>query len=221
MPSVIENIRDAARASNVAPIHWADRGPAPIGYVEGMAVSFGRVYCKLKANDPAALVMAQAASQAKTDALAHYAGRFAALGMANGAAGVDTLRHLFVLMMGLGMRESSGKYCEGRDYSVPEGQVTASNAEAGLFQSSYDLCVADPLLQALFATYRLTPSGLVDIFRQGSLAHRKVGKTGGWASARISRSFRKIALPSLSRSPPSDCAFDEVIGVPSTAGPLS
>ena len=35
--------------------------------------------------------------------------------MRNDVSGIDTLRHLFVLMIGLGMRELSGRYCEGRD----------------------------------------------------------------------------------------------------------
>ena len=38
--------------------------------------------------------------------------------MRNDVSGTDTLRHLFVLMIGLGMRESSGRYCEGRDQSA-------------------------------------------------------------------------------------------------------
>lgn len=40
------------------------------------------------------------------------------------SSGVATLRHVFVLLFGLGMRESSGRYCEGRDRSV-------SNTTAG------------------------------------------------------------------------------------------
>ena len=52
--------------------------------------------------------------------------------MDNDAAGVDTVRHLFVLLIGLGMRESSGKYCEGRDKSA--SNRSAETAEAGLFQ---------------------------------------------------------------------------------------
>jgi hypothetical protein len=43
-------------------------------------------------------------------------------------------RH-YALLIGLGMMESSGKYCEGRD--VSQCFVKAENAEAGLFQTSY------------------------------------------------------------------------------------
>jgi hypothetical protein len=50
---------------------------------------------------------------------------------------------------------------------VPEDDVTADNAEAGLFQASYDLRKADVLLPAVFAAYRAAPSGFVEIFKRG------------------------------------------------------
>ena len=40
--------------------------------------------------------------------------------MDNSQDGIDTLRHLFVLLLGLGARESSGRYCEGRDMSAEQ-----------------------------------------------------------------------------------------------------
>ena len=166
MTDVIAQIRQAAKTSPVADINWPQRGRAPIGYVEGMAVTFGRVHCKLKASDPTVAAMAVAATaDAGRDALAHYAGQFDALGMSNAAAGIDTLRHLFVLMMGLGMRESSGKHCEGRDMSADN--VTADTCEAGLFQTSFNARSAHPLLTPLFMAYQANPSGFLDIFKQG------------------------------------------------------
>jgi hypothetical protein len=166
MTDVIQRIRDAARQSSVGAIDWADRGQSPKGYVEGMAVAFARVLCKLGNADAAAVAMAVAdRGDASTDALTHYAAEFATLGMSNDAAGRDTLRHLFVLMMGLGMRESSGRYCEGRDRCADN--TTADTAEAGLFQASYDAHTADPLLTPMFVAYRANPSGFVDIFKQG------------------------------------------------------
>ena len=78
-----------------------------------MAVVYAKVYCKLKAGDPVAKEIAKAnTGNAEKDALAHYAQKFRDAGMNNSVAGVDTLRHLFVLLTGLGMRESSGKYCK-------------------------------------------------------------------------------------------------------------
>ena len=46
-----------------------------------------------------------------------YQHEFANAGMKNTVAGVDTLRHAYALLIGQGMMESSGRYCEGRDVS--------------------------------------------------------------------------------------------------------
>ena len=89
---------------------------------------------------------------------------FSAAGMNHDVPGVDTLRHLFVLLIGLGMRESSGKYCEGRDRSARN--TTADTAEAGLFQTSFNAPTASPLLPMLFAQYSAHPSGSLEIFRE-------------------------------------------------------
>ena len=49
------------------------------------------------------------------------------------------------------MRESSGKYCEGRDKSADN--TTAETAEAGLFQTSFNARRSSPLLPKLFAEF--------------------------------------------------------------------
>ena len=132
-----------------------------------MAVVFARVLCKLRAGDPAAVEMAKKnTGDAAHDVLAHYDAVFRGLGMNNDVDGPDTLRHLFALMIGLGMRESSGKFCEGQDRSAPENQ-TAEKAEAGLFQTSFDARHASPLLPALITKFTANPSGLKEIFREG------------------------------------------------------
>lgn len=152
--------------SEIARYYWSGRGPAPAGYIKGMAVVYARVYCKLKAGDSTAALMAKANSlDAQRDALAWYDDKFAALGMNNDISGADTLRHLFVLLMGLGMRESSGRYCEGRDRSALN--TTAETAEAGLFQTSFNARVGSPKLPKLFAQYSGSPAGFLEIFREG------------------------------------------------------
>ncbi|HUI95804.1 MAG TPA: N-acetylmuramoyl-L-alanine amidase [Xanthobacteraceae bacterium] len=164
--SSIDQITQMAGASAIAQFNWKDRGKAPPGYVKGMALVYGRVYCKFKAGDAAALDMAQknTGDQAR-DALAWYDDVFNAADMSNDTSGVDTLRHLFVLLIGLGMRESSGKHCEGRDTTA--NNVTSDTAEAGLFQVSFNARDASPLLPNLFAHYQAHPSGFVDVFREG------------------------------------------------------
>ena len=180
----------AALAANsaAAKYKWKDRGRAPRGYIKGMAVMFGRVYCKLRAGDPAALDMAKPDhGDPGRDALAHYRREFNHLAMHNQGAREDTLRHLFVLLTGLGMRESSGHYGEGRDMSAHYS--TASSAEAGLFQGSYGLHVYSPLLVRLFNQYRGSRD-MLDIFKEGVAAPSKANYQS-WGKG-IGAEFQKL-----------------------------
>jgi hypothetical protein len=162
----LDKILQVATNSAIARYHWLDRGVAPHGYIKGMAVVYAKVYCKLKAGDPVAKEIAKAnTGNTEKDALAYYAQKFRDVGMNNSVAGVDTLRHLFVLLIGLGMRESSGQYCEGRDRSARN--TKAETAEAGLFQTSYNAKSANSLLPKLFEQYLSHPSGFVEIFKEG------------------------------------------------------
>lgn len=163
----LDEIIHIAATSAISRFDWGgNRGIAPHGYIKGMAVVYARVYCKLQAGDDAATEMAKAnTSDRRRDALAHYAQKFSDAGMSNEADGVDTLRHLFVLLIGLGMRESSGRYCEGRDRSA--SNTTANTAEAGLFQTSFNAKSASPLMPRLFEQYSSDPFGFVDIFKEG------------------------------------------------------
>jgi peptidoglycan hydrolase-like protein with peptidoglycan-binding domain len=162
----IDQISQMAGASPLASVVWRDRGKAPAGYIKGMALVYSRVYCKLKVGNAAALDMAKANTGDKVhDALAWYSDIFAAAGMDNSFAGADTLRHLFVLLVGLGMRESSGQHCEGRDRSA--SNTTANTAEAGLFQVSFNARSASPLMPPLFTEYLAKPSGFLDVFKEG------------------------------------------------------
>jgi hypothetical protein len=133
----INRILSAAERSALARYSWQDRGIAPIGYTKGMAVAYALVYRKLLADDLTAKEMAKADTRNdEVDALAWYDHIFVDLAMSNHADGPETLRHVFVLLIGLGMRESSGRHCEGRDTSADN--VSADTAEAGLFQTSWN-----------------------------------------------------------------------------------
>ena len=159
------NIAALADNSDILKYNWNDRGIAPRGYIRGMAVMFGRVYCKMNAGRDAASEMAAADSgDDSIDALTWYAAEFSQLGMDNSNPGVDVLRHLFVLLTGLGMRESSGMHCEGQDSTSTN--TSAETAEAGLFQVSHDSIGAHFLLQALFDQYKGS-TDFVDIFKEG------------------------------------------------------
>jgi hypothetical protein len=164
--TTLGQIIQIAAGSEIARYYWTGRGPAPAGYIKGMALVYARVYCKLKAGDSAVALMAKANSFDRArDALAWYDEKFAVVGMRNDISGTDTLRHLFALLVGLGMRESSGRYCEGRDRSA--SNTTAETAEAGLFQTSFNARTGSPELARLFARYSASPSGFLDIFREG------------------------------------------------------
>jgi hypothetical protein len=156
-PSTIDQIVSLARNSALARHSWSGRGRALIGYINGVAVSFARVCLKLKAGDSAALAMTAPLGGTSSDALAWY-----------GAAAGDrstTLRQLFALLYGLGIRESSGNCFEGRDRSA--SNVTADTAEAGLFQQSWNSRSASPELPKLFEAYSANPDGFLSIFREG------------------------------------------------------
>src|SRR6516165_1943153 len=172
VPASAGRIIATVRVSDVPNLIWSDRGRAPSGYAKGMAVAFARVYAKWKIGNSAALVMAAANSGDDTrDALSWYNSRFQPKAMDNGKAGADTLRHLFVLLFGLGMRESSGRYCEGRDRSARN--ISADSAEAGLFQMSWDAHTADAEILQLFGEYRASQDdGLLAIFCEGVTAHQ-------------------------------------------------
>jgi hypothetical protein len=143
-----------ASMSEIAGYAWADRGIAPPGYMQGMALSFAQSYLRLKDEDRAVVEMAKANTHDDdVDALSLFNSDFYALGMSNESDGPHTLRHLYVLLLGLGMRESSGQHCCGRDQSADN--VSADTCEAGLFQTSYNAHDCHPTFDPLmneFAT---------------------------------------------------------------------
>lgn len=160
----------AAKASAIARHNWKDRGVACIGYTAGMALAYASAFAKLQAHDPVADRMSRALEPAfrdshgrlKGDALTWYSDQFRAVGMGTATA-VERLRGLFVLLLGLGMRESSGRFCEGRDRSA--NNTSADTAEAGLFQMSFDLVAPRAELLDIFHHYQSNSAeGLREIF---------------------------------------------------------
>jgi GH25 family lysozyme M1 (1,4-beta-N-acetylmuramidase) len=161
-------IRDIASSSPIASYNWRDRGRAPTGYTEGMAIAYAQAYVRLvDMEDPIAIDMAKANTHNDSkDAISWYNSNFQSLGMDNSVAGVEVLRHLFVLLTGLGMRESSGRHCEGRDMSA--SNTTASTAEAGLMQTSWDAHGSSPYFVDLYEQYEIeSKQGYMSIFAQG------------------------------------------------------
>jgi uncharacterized protein (TIGR02594 family) len=155
-----------AKASPLMDFSWPSRGRSPPGYIPGMALAFGLAAVWLEDAYPEALAMARAdTGDPASDALTWYRSEFAQLGMDNSVGGIDVLRHLFVLLIGLGMRESSGEYCCGRDMSA--SNVSADTAEAGLFQMSWNMRTASPQMLSLFEDYITDPNGFLPTFQEG------------------------------------------------------
>jgi len=156
-----------ANESDIADYSWPDRGVAPTGYTQGMALSFAQTYKKLKANHPAAVEMAKARTSSDKDVFNEYSDEFEDLDMSNERAGVDALRHLYAFMLGSGMRESSGQHCCGRDQSA--SNVESDTCEAGAFQTSYNASNAsDPQFDNLMDEFLagLHP-GYLDAWSEG------------------------------------------------------
>ena len=169
-------IEDIAANSAIAKYKWDDRGKAPIGYTKVMALLFARAYCRLRQGDRFATEMAKADTNDDAhDALTHYRAQFKAAKMDNSVSGPDTLRHVFVLLTGLGMRESGGKHCDGRDTeydkkNLPKNNKNAEEAEAGLFQLSYNSRTKSPLLPEIFQQYVSNPtSQFLTVFDEGGV----------------------------------------------------
>lgn len=167
--SALDRIGTIAESSTCASVNWRDRGRAPKAYMRGMALVYARAVCQKERADVLVVSSASAPSGSladKKDALTWYQPEFAALGMSNATDGVDTLRHAYTLLIGLGMRESSGRYCVGRDLSA--NFTTADSAEAGLFQTSFGARAQHPALSALHQHYKADTSGcLLDTFSKG------------------------------------------------------
>jgi hypothetical protein len=163
----ILQISQIAASSQIAQYSWKDRGRSPPGYMKGMAIAYAQAVVRFDAGDPVMLEMAQADSyDDDIDALSWYRSNFTAIGLSNAVAGLATLRHLYVLLLGLGMRESSGKHCEGRDQSA--SNTSSDTAEAGLFQTSWNAHNCSPQFDTLAGQYdKDSPQGYMSVFAEG------------------------------------------------------
>jgi hypothetical protein len=191
-PTIAEVVK-AANQSKIAKYNWKDRGVAALGYTAGMAVAYGQRYRKLLAGDVYAVEMSKEQGAATRDALAWYADTFKDAGFAAAKTPTDRLRRLFVLMVGLGMRESSGSHCVGRDKSA--NNTTAETAEAGLFQMSWNSRSMSPLLPLLFEKYT-GRTDLLEIFKAKCSADdlKNWGKGDGAAFQKLSKECPAFAI---------------------------
>lgn len=126
--------------------YWKNRGYAPRGYIRGIAIHYSNA---IKKPDP----LLNYSGPSNKDALTNY--------------GISpTMRNTYAYLIGLGMRESSGDYCEGRDMSAKNYSATTS--EAGLFQISYNSIDAHRDLRPLFEAPKSSEYCLLDVFKEGA-----------------------------------------------------
>lgn len=164
-PQADSRIAELVAASDCARHRWPGRGRAPVGYIKGVALTYAKSFCESRAGGSAVDVMRRPLARNGQDALVHYQRVLAAHGV-DMNSDAERLRALYTLGIGLGMRESSGNTTEGRD--VTASRPTASSAEAGLFQTSFDSFNASPTLSRLFDQYKAdTGACLLDTFKEG------------------------------------------------------
>jgi hypothetical protein len=160
---LIEEITKLAKDSPLDGYEWPDRGMSPPGYLSGMSLCYAVAVQELQLGTAHTDVMARQLGNSSVDALKWYEAELRQQGMSFATA-EDRLRTLFVLMIGLSMRESSGRYCEGRDLSADN--VQADTCEAGLMQTSWNIRTADPSLPPLLVDYWANPNGFRNEFAE-------------------------------------------------------
>jgi len=125
----------------------------PRSYLRGLAFSFAKAVCNPNRAD---LAFVGSTTLGSNDALSWY-GSILSSKLGAATAGINAIRQLYTLLTGLGMRESSGVYCTGRDMS--SGFSSPDTAEAGLFQTSWGAHTRSSLMTNLFNQYSASSAG--------------------------------------------------------------
>lgn len=171
---VFDSLMKDVEGSACAKYVWPQRGRAPLGYIKGMAMGYGKAFCHQ--NLPSQQIAGAAAlGSPKADALAYYNVQ-------------GSLRTTYTFLIGLGMRESSGQFCEGRDLSA--NNVGSDTAESGMFQFSYNSHTADPSLPTVISAYYGLNSGCLNVFMEGVKCSAASAKTYGTGAG---LDFQKLA----------------------------
>ena len=167
IPSIVDQ-------SKVTRIRWenGNRGLAPYGYYYGMGLMYATLYERLKKGE----IISKELSKdlgilADRDALFRFKNILKTECNNDLATENDRLRGLVVLMFGLGLMESNGKYCCGWDRGKEKRGIIPDsiNSEAGLFQTSYDIinsvgAETRSLLLEIYKKYKLSEDGYINYF---------------------------------------------------------
>lgn len=143
----LDDITSIALNSECAKTAHDVQGKPPKSYLKGSALSFAKAVCNPLSETTE--IASQAVGDASKDALAHYGVR------PNTAQ--ETLEVVYSLMLGSAARESSWRWCVGKDPGA--SNTSAETCEAGLYQTSWNSRSASPALPRLFQKFKADKSG--------------------------------------------------------------
>lgn len=140
-------ITDLALASTCAEASYSGQGTAPKSFMRGIALSYAKAVCH--SQDEYVKVASGSIGSASKDALAHY-------GYVNKSED-EALDLVYSLAIGSAARESSWRWCVGKDPGA--SNTSSETCEAGLYQTSFNSRSAHPVLMKLFKQYQSDKSG--------------------------------------------------------------
>ena len=123
------------------------QGTPPKSYMRGVVLTYVKTLCN--PDSDVYKIASQPLGDASKDALAHY-------GLKPQAAS-ERLNMVFALMIGSAARESSWRWCVGKDPGA--SNTSGETCEAGLYQTSWNSRKASPALVTLFNEFSEYPAG--------------------------------------------------------------
>lgn len=144
-PTNVVSLESIVNQNSCKDVYWKDRGRAAIGFYYGMAKTYRQTAC-----DSDLKARLTKVPHSANDAYSRYGLK-------------PTLPNIYWLLTGLGIRESTGKHCTGRDMSA--GWSQSDTAESGIHQTSYNSNAFSPYLKTFFKTWK--KNGFREDFAKG------------------------------------------------------
>lgn len=154
--SLKDKVTSIALNDQCSKVRHDNQGTPPKGYLKGIALSYARAVCN--PNSGEVLVASQPIGPASKDALAHYG--------LNPKDSTARLQTVYALMIGSAARESSWRWCVGKDPGA--SNTSSETCEAGLYQTSYNSRSADPVLPLLFEQFKKSSKGCFTVEYKGA-----------------------------------------------------
>lgn len=149
-------LHDIALSSECASSPHDEQGKPPKSFLRGITLSFARAVCH--PGEKAVQIASQPVGSASVDFLAHYG--------LNPATHQERLATTYSLLVGSAARESSWRWCVGKDPGA--SNTTAETCEAGLYQTSWNSRAASPALTDLFRKFQASKQGCFAVEYRGA-----------------------------------------------------